>query len=266
MWGQAFLPAAALPRGAPGKTWKTCPTGYVNKNSLWLATALLLGSHASAQTPKTVLDGVYTAEQAGRGEAVFAAKCSRCHEGADADGPPLTGDPFIERWREDALTSLFQFVKTKMPQDAAGSLDQAAYADVLARILRANQYPAGNAELKPDTLANILLVGSEGPKPLPTNAMVLAVGCLAPGANNTWMLTNAAALARTQTGDVTTPEEMKMSASKPLGSGTFRLQNLTAPESLQGHKVQAKGVLVRQTNNDRINVLSLESLAATCGP
>ena len=228
------------------------------------AAALFFAASAFAQSPKTVLDGVYTSAQAARGEAVFAAKCSRCHEGADVDGPPLTGDPFVERWREDSLTTLYSFLKTRMPQDAPGSVDDATYIDLLARILRANDYPAGSVELKSDSLAGILLVGRDGPKPLATNAMVLAVGCLSSGANNTWTLTRAGDLSRTQTGDETTPEELKRSAAKPLAAGIFRLQSPVSPDSRKGHKVQVKGVLVRQPNNDRINVLSLETLAPAC--
>jgi len=44
---------------------------------------LLLAGLAPAQSPRTVLDGVFTAAQAARGEGVFAEKCIRCHEGAD---------------------------------------------------------------------------------------------------------------------------------------------------------------------------------------
>ena len=227
---------------------------------------LLIALNAPIWAQTNVLSGVFTPPQAGRGEATFAAKCARCHEGADVDGPPLTGDPFVERWREGNLASLFQFLKTRMPQDAPGSLDDAAYTDLVARILHANQYPPGNAELKTEALGSIQLVGHDGPKPLGTNTTVLAVGCVTAGANNTWMLTNAADLARTHVGDETSPEEMKRSAAKALGSGSYRLQNAPSPDAKKGHKVQVKGVLVRQANNDRINVLSFETLAPACAP
>jgi len=35
--------------------------------------------------------------------------------------------------------------------------------------------------------------------------------------------------------------------------------------SYAGHKVQVKGVLTRQNTLERINVMSLDSLAPTCG-
>jgi hypothetical protein len=37
-------------------------------------------------------------------------------------------------------------------------------------------------------------------------------------------------------------------------------------EASKGHKVQVKGVLVRESNNDRINALSLKALPAACAP
>jgi len=227
---------------------------------------LFLADLASAQSSRTVLDGVFTAAQAARGEGVFAEKCIRCHEGADVDGPPLTGDPFVNRWRDDSLAGLFQFLKTRMPHDGPGTLDEKTYVDLVARILSANRYPAGSAELRAEVLESTLLVGYGGPRPLPTNAMIVTVGCLSTGPGDAWMLTRAAALARTQTGDETSPEELKRSAAKALGSSSYRLNNAPAPDSKKGHKVQVKGVLGRQSNGDRINVLLLDSLAPTCTP
>src|SRR6266699_1645318 len=108
-----------------------------------LLTVTVLG----AQKTKTVRDGVYTLAQATRGEQVFGMNCARCHQGADVDGPPLTGDPFIDRWREDNLVSLFTFIQTRMPQDSPGNLKEGAYLDVLAYLLQANNYAAGSVEL-----------------------------------------------------------------------------------------------------------------------
>jgi len=191
---------------------------------------------------------------------------------ADVDGPPLKGEPFIDRWREDSLVSLFTFIRTKMPQDSPGKLSESTYLDLLAYLLQTNGNPAGPVELTTASLPTTLLVGRDGPKPLPTNALVRLVGCLTPGAGNTWTVARAAEPERTREGEQTTPEELKSAAAKPLGAKTFRLQNLTElqpainPEGWKGHKVQAKGVLIRQTNNDRINVISLMTVAPDCGP
>jgi len=120
-----------------------------------------------AQNVKSVWSGVFTAAQASRGEAVFGAKCAKCHEGADVDGPPLTGDPFIDRWREDTLDSLYGFIKDKMPQDTPGKLEPKQYVDVLSYLLSENHLPPGSQELTAETIPFTQLVASDGPKPLP---------------------------------------------------------------------------------------------------
>jgi len=225
-------------------------------------------SSAVAQAPTTVLDGVYTAAQAARGEAVFAMSCSGCHEGQDADGPELTGKAFLDRWREDSLEPLFTFVRTRMPGNLPGSLDARAYADVIAYILHANHLPAGANELSAGAIAGIQLVGPEGPRPLSNLTIVRAVGCLSQAANNTWALAKAGSPrpVRARIVGETTREELNASAAQPLGTQTFPLLSVT-PEgaAYAGHKVQVTGVLTRQNTIDRINVMSLESVAPTCG-
>ena len=233
--------------------------------------ALILLTALSPGWAQTVLDRVYTNGQADRGDMEFHANCAKCQEGADVDGPPLAGDPFIDRWREDNLSSLFNFIKTKMPQDSPGKLSDGAYRDVVAYLLKSNDYPAGDRELTADALDATLLVGKDGPKPLPTNSVVRVVGCVSQS-GNTILLAKATNPARTRTGDSTTPEELKASGGRPLGSQSFQLRNLddVKPgfklESVAGQKIQVKGVLVRQSGGDRINVLSLEIAGPGCSP
>jgi hypothetical protein len=242
----------------------------------WALSGMVSPAPARAQATKqvsrpTVLDGVYTNAQAGRGEEAFASKCAMCHEGTCTDGPALTGTPFIDEWREDTLESLFTFIKTRMPRDAQGSLSESIYLDILAHILETNHYPGGIKELTADAVKNTLLVGEGGPKPLPTNATVDVVGCLAPGPNNAWLLSKAGEPARTRDASEITAEELKSADARPLGAGIFRLRNLEDVQGFngdasKGHKVQVKGVLVRESNNDRINALSLKALPAACAP
>ncbi|MEP7304631.1 MAG: cytochrome c [Acidobacteriota bacterium] len=221
-----------------------------------------------AQVRTTVLEGVYTAAQAARGEAAYSTSCIGCHEGQDADGPQLTGTAFLDRWREDKLESLFTFIKTRMPGNLPGGLDERAYADITAYLLQANGLPAGERELTSDMVGSIQLVGAEGPRPLANLTIVRAVGCLSPADKNTWALVKAGspAAVRSRIVDGTTPEELKISTAQSLGTQTFRLLSVTEQgASYAGHKVQVKGVLTRQNQVERINVMSLESLAQTCG-
>jgi mono/diheme cytochrome c family protein len=235
------------------------------------------GFSAHAQTARTVLDGVYTAAQATRGEKAYTASCASCHrdtlEGG-AEALSLKGERFMESWRDDTLEGVFLHMKTRMPRRPAGepgSLPEQSYVDILAYILKANDFPAGNTELTPAGVGSTLLVGKDGPKPLPANAQVQAVGCLTAGANDTWTLATASEAARARNAEEITADEVKNAAPRPLGSREFRLQNLEdlragfTPASLKGHKVLAKGVLTRQAKNERIYVTSIESLAPDCG-
>ncbi len=236
--------------------------------------AFSFGISVQAAGSRTVLDGVYTEAQAARGLAAFRANCLRCH--ADnllgQGNAPLTGAIFMERWREDGLDTLFDDMRTRMPNDNPGTLPQNTYLDILTYILKVSTFPAGSAELTVEALPSTQLVGKDGPKPLPSNSLAAAVGCVTPGAGNAWSLTQAAEPARTKDEEVTTPEEKQASAAKALGKNSFRLQTSTRAaldfsfDTYKGQKVLAKGVLIREAGNDRIRVTSMESLSPGCAP
>src|SRR4051812_29424009 len=117
----------------------------------------------------TVWDGVYTAEQAARGNTSYDASCAVCHR-ADLGGGqarPLVGTKFWESWGEDSLSSLYSVIRERMPASKPGSLDEATYPDTLAYILKRNEYPAGAAELTADSVKSIQVVGKNGPAPVP---------------------------------------------------------------------------------------------------
>jgi mono/diheme cytochrome c family protein len=99
---------------------------------------------------RTVWDGVYTGEQAKRGEAAFVQACANCHgrtlEGADMT-PALTGGAFMSNWDGLTVGDLFDRIRISMPADSPGSLSRQQDADVIAYILQFNQFPAGKEEL-----------------------------------------------------------------------------------------------------------------------
>jgi len=218
----------------------------------------------------TVLEGIYTAAQAMRGEAQYQMHCSRCH-GEDLSGRamgPLKGDKFLDRWREDSLGLLYDYIRTQMPASEPGTLTATAYIDILAFLLQQNSIPPGSKDLAADVLTTIILVGKAGPKPLSTNALIRVSGCAIQEGQD-WLVINATDPVRTRSPEQTTPEEMKQAASQPLGSERFRLQNAEdlsgfLPEKMRNERVQVKGVLIRQTNRDRINVLRIDIVGASC--
>lgn len=107
-----------------------------------------------AQGP-SIWEGVFTEAQATRGEQAFQAQCASCHAvlkgGSDATAPALSGAPFMERWAEQSVGDIYQTMRTTMPPGAPASLAKETYVDILAYLLKANTYPAGPAELPPDT-------------------------------------------------------------------------------------------------------------------
>src|SRR5690348_11754654 len=112
------------------------------------------------QTTHSVWDGIYTAEQASRGAAVYSAQCASCH-GTDLTGgesaPPLTGGEFTSNWNGLTLGDLFERIRISMPANNPGKLTREQNSDVIAYILSANQFPAGKTELdhQPEALKQI---------------------------------------------------------------------------------------------------------------
>jgi S-disulfanyl-L-cysteine oxidoreductase SoxD len=223
------------------------------------------------QTNTTVLDGVYSLSQAEKGEKLYDNNCIRCHEGNDPEGPTLKGRTFIERWREDHLDVLFDYIRKRMPADDAGKLSDIEYLEILAYLIEANGYGPGTRDLTVQGLPAIRLVGPDGPKPLPTNTLVRIVGCLVQTSDQEWSLTQATEPVRSRQGTESSPEELKKSAAEPLGTMSFRVTNFTnirfdfKPDPFKNQKVQIKGVLLRTGTNERISLTSLESVAPVCG-
>jgi mono/diheme cytochrome c family protein len=216
---------------------------------------------------RTVLDKVYTSEQADRGAAQYEAHCAMCHEGGEPDASPPRGSAFVDHWREAPLDFLYSQIRTNMPGDAPGSLSPAVYVDVLAYLLRENGYPAGNGELTAEQTRGILFVGTDGPQPLPPSAMVRVVGCLAAAPPDDWNLAAATAPVRVRVGDKTSPAEVAESAATVAGTATYRLRNAEDfnVKALAGQRVQVKGVLNTQAGVATVSLQSLEGAGAGCG-
>jgi len=162
-----------------------------------LAGSTLLALQPQAQT---VSDGVYTAEQATRGQAVYRARCASCHgnnlEGRT--GPPMVGNDFIANWDTQPLLDLANKIRKTMPKDETERLTAKESADVLAYVLQVGKYPVGRAELVMDDAALKLVkfpARSVAPPPAPAvagqvpslppsgNVAQVMRGILFPGAN-----------------------------------------------------------------------------------
>ena len=126
--------------------------------SLYLAlVAVLAASRPAAQSGrKTVWDGVYTAEQATRGQALYKTHCGYCHRddliggGSEVGAPALKGPIFTIRWRDQPLADMFVTIGTTMPQNKPDTLTPQIVIDIISFLLKSNNMPPGNSELPPD--------------------------------------------------------------------------------------------------------------------
>jgi Cytochrome C oxidase, cbb3-type, subunit III len=217
-----------------------------------------------------VLKGVYTAEQAARGQAAYAESCARCH-GANLEGfsaPPLKGAQFMDRWREFPLKVAYDIVANTMPFGAPASLGEKRYLDIMARILEANEIPAGARELA-TAMLGATLVGKNGPQPLPSSSPVETVGCMRLDVGNGWFVDGASEPSRTLDPWELTPPELATAKSRAFGTQLYRLVDLVDGPKFNinasvGTKISVKGILVRQAGNPRINVTTIQSVAPNC--
>lgn len=118
----------------------------------WATLAAAIGAQSTAES--SVWNGVYTEEQATRGEAAYLESCGGCHgaqlEGADMT-PPLVGGVFGSNWNDLTVGDLFERIRITMPLDRPGKLTRQQTADVIALMLKANAWPSGQAELPTET-------------------------------------------------------------------------------------------------------------------
>ena len=116
-----------------------------------ILTALVIIGCVVAQEPtRTVWDGVYTDDQASRGQGLYKEHCASCHADTMTGGemsPPLAGGDFLSNWNGLTLGELFERIRTTMPLNKAGKLSREVNADITAYILSFNKFPAGKTEL-----------------------------------------------------------------------------------------------------------------------
>jgi mono/diheme cytochrome c family protein len=130
-----------------------------------MISALVVSVGAQAPAPaakKSANDGVYTVEQAKRGEAIYREQCATCH-GDNLEGsgpmPPLAGRDFLANWQGKSVGDLFEKTHSTMPATAPGTLTPVQAAEITAHMLMVGQYPAGTTELdsKIEVLSQISL-------------------------------------------------------------------------------------------------------------
>ena len=115
-----------------------------------IAAALGLAGMAVSQSQRSVWDGVFSADQAKRGQVRYRELCASCHgdtlEGGES-APPLAGGEFLSNWNTLSVGDLFDRTRSTMPQNKPGSVSREVNAEIMAFVLSSNQFPAGKEPL-----------------------------------------------------------------------------------------------------------------------
>jgi mono/diheme cytochrome c family protein len=109
-----------------------------------IATLMLLAALTAwpaAADDRTINDGVYTSEQAGKGAEAHASYCAKCHHMSYYQGG------FLEPWEGAPVSAIYDLIRMKMPEDRPGALRPREYAALLAYVLELNGYPPGTEPL-----------------------------------------------------------------------------------------------------------------------
>jgi S-disulfanyl-L-cysteine oxidoreductase SoxD len=114
------------------------------------AGALFMAAIGTSQTTKSVWDGIYTEDQAKRGQGAYNDQCGSCHGDQLTGGemaPPLAGGEFLSNWNGLSVGELFDRIRTTMPLTRPGKLSREMNAEILAYMLQANKFPAGKTDM-----------------------------------------------------------------------------------------------------------------------
>ena len=221
---------------------------------------VLMGTLALAQE-KTVDQGVYTSAQAVRGAKLFESNCTMCHREPGGTAPVLAGERFTKTFSDATLQTVFTTIKTTMPRNAPGSLSDAEYVDLVAHLLKVNNYADGMNELGVADLTGIKIPGQTGNLDF---ALVQVVGCLAQN-GRVWTLSRATEPVRTREPEAPKDDAVAQLDAGALGERTFRLGQVYGPPAgWTSQKVVAKGFLTKAGTEERVNITSMRTLTTNC--
>ena len=122
-----------------------------------LLTGMTPGEEGEEEPYRSTDDGVYTQDQAKRGERAHREACLHCHL------PDFYKGGLIDSWAGNTVGAFNLEIVNTMPQDRPSSLKSQEYADIMAFLLRLTGFPAGEEELPSDDadLAKIVIARSK---------------------------------------------------------------------------------------------------------
>lgn len=90
------------------------------------------------------MPGFFSAAQVERGRVAYDASCVECHATSE-----FQGTEFEWTWRRQTAWQLYRQIATTMPESKPGGLNEDVYVDIVAFLLRLNEYQVGSEELEP---------------------------------------------------------------------------------------------------------------------
>jgi mono/diheme cytochrome c family protein len=159
------------------------PAGVRAALTIAAAAMLVVGAYsmtAQARQARSVSDGVFTADQAQRGQALYKTECLSCHGDTlqGAVGPMLQGEGFLAAWGGRSLAELVDKIQFTMPLQAPNSLNRQQVIDIAAFMLQAGSFKPGQAALNDAALKTVAF-----PAAKPATAAAAGGVSLAPASN-----------------------------------------------------------------------------------
>jgi mono/diheme cytochrome c family protein len=133
-------------------------------------------SLTGAGQSRTVSDGVYSVEQAQRGQQLYKAQCVVCH-GEKLEGlvgPMLTGEGFVAAWGGRSVAELVNKIQNTMPLQAPGTLTRPQAIDLAAYMLQVGNFRTGQAALNEAALKQVTFPARSAPAAASAGAVTLA--------------------------------------------------------------------------------------------
>ena len=115
---------------------------------------------APTDTPAPPTAGIFTDDQADRGSTTFDEVCSECHTTSE-----FRGRTFQSNWGRRTVYSFFRTIRSTMPDDDPGGLEEQTYLDVVSYILSINGHAAGASELAADSPMREVRMAPPNPNP-----------------------------------------------------------------------------------------------------